>query len=293
MSKTNLERSPDSVFDLYFQGRIQQIKGSASDAVKLFNRCLEVQKEYVSLQSVATWDLLWCHALRGDWRKASECAKFLEKNCNWSKATNLFQWACFQYMIMEEQDKPELLDDITDAMRKVPELRKRYVGKTVPPEKFAITKAAQFLDGKKLHLPAYELFYMWNIFGNTGGRQELLDPILNRINKKIEVLEKEYDESLYVMLLLKGVCLRNYGRHEEAIECFQQILKSEEEIKKLNYVAPQAAMEIGLAYLTIGKISDAREWLHRARDDYTGFMYESLAHLRIHGALLQIKYHAS
>src|SRR5207244_1085707 len=108
--------------------------------------------------------------------------------------------------------------------RKVTDYRKRYVGRTIPPEKFAITKSMQFVNGQKLHLPAYELFYMWNILGYTAGREDLLNPIMERIDSRIKVLKNDNDENVYIMYLLKGVCLRNYGKHEEAISCFQQIL---------------------------------------------------------------------
>jgi len=293
ISRHALEKSPNSVFDLFFRARIEQIHGRAPEAINLFKRCIDVQNDYTGLHNVSTWDLLWCYAIQGEWRRASDCASFLEKNCNWSKATNLYQWACFQYMIMEEEGKPELMEGILDAMKRVPEYRRRFAGKTIPPEKFAITKAQHFTEGKwgrKLHLPAYELFYMWNIFNNSGGKKELLDPIVSRIDQKIQSLKRDEDENVFVMLLLKGVCLRNYGRHEEAISCFRDILDAEQDIEEVTYVPPHAAMEIGLSLLDVGQVDEAKSWLHKARDDYTGFLVESLAHLRIHGALCQIRY---
>lgn len=292
MTSKALQKFSDGVFDLFFRAKLEQITGNNDKAVDMFNKCISVQDEYQGLQNVATWDLIWCYAMRGDWHRASDSAKYLEINCNWSKVTNLYQWACFQYMIMEEEGRPELMTGIREAMAKVPEYRKRYVGKTIPVEKFAITKAMQFTEGKleKLHLPAYELFYMWNIFNNTGGRKELLDPIMSRIDKKFQDLRMENDESMYVMYLLKGVCLRNYGKHEEAISCFREILDAENIIQKVTYVPPHAAMEIGLSYLTVGRVDEAKSWLHKARDEYTGFLVESLAHLRIHGALAGIRY---
>jgi len=115
---------------------------------------------------------------------------------------------------------------------------------------------------------------------------------MRRIQDKLSSLEKENDEGVYIMLLLKGVCLRNYGRHEEAIACFQQILDAEKkDIKEFTYIPPHAALEIGLSYLDVGKLTNAKHWLLTARDHYSGFLVESLVHLRIHGALCQIRRH--
>lgn len=44
-------------------------------------------------------------------------------------------------MIMEDEGRPELRDKIDDAMRRIPEIRVRYAGKTIPPEKFAVAMA--------------------------------------------------------------------------------------------------------------------------------------------------------
>lgn len=76
-----------------------------------------------------------------DWEKAAETAKTLQETCQWSPATNAYQRACFLYHIMVEQKRPELRKDVDDLMALVPTLRMRYGGKTLPPEKFAITMA--------------------------------------------------------------------------------------------------------------------------------------------------------
>ena len=70
---------------------------------------------------------------------------------------------------------------------------------------------------------------------------------------------------------------------------FSSNFYSEQRIKDGNYIPPQAAFELGMTYLDLHMYKDAKEWLETARDNYTGFLIESLVHLRIHGAMAQLK----
>lgn len=282
------------VFDLFFGARMEQLEGNASKAIEMFQTCIKAQDELPAIHSVCTWDMLWSYAIMCDWHKASECALYLHERCAWSKATNLYQWACFQYMIMAEENRPDMLPQIQDAMKRVPEFKRRYAGKSIPPEKFAITKATAFLNEgspsfAKMNLPAFELFYVWNIFGNSGENTSILIPLIERIERKMKELKEEGSEDYFVMVLLRGVCLRNIGRNKESIDSFLEILSKEKDIKYVTYIPPHAAFEIGLSYLAVGQYDNAKYWLERARDHYTGFLIESLVHLRIHGAMTKLK----
>lgn len=132
--------------------------------------------------------------------------------------------------MQEEEGKPELMPQIDDAMANVSRLRTRYGGKTVPPEKFAIAMAQvsdsrmsevrgpwvihfvrpqRYVDGEKqLVLPALQLCYIWNVFGNCRERPDLMAPHLATIERKMKQLAADHDGHL-VLVLLKGVCLRN------------------------------------------------------------------------------------
>ena len=76
-----------------------------------------------------------------------------------------------------------------------------------------------------------ELFYFFNIFSHTGGRPELLDPILARIQVEIGKLKEDDDEipkdidNYALMLLLKGVSLRCKKQNQAAAECFSEVIK--------------------------------------------------------------------
>lgn len=259
------------------------------EAITLFKKAMAAQDQVIELHNVCNWDLLWAYAIMGDWRNAAACAKTLSERCNWSKATNLYQWACFQHMIMMEENRPDLMPGITEALKRVPELKRRFIGRTIPPEKFAITKANAFTSGQEeMILPAYELFYIWNIYGSAAQNPQLLDPMLHRMETTMTSI-KGSNEHYFVLLLLRGVCLRNYGKFDQAIQCFREILDQESEIKKVTYIPPHAAFELGLTLMNVNQYVEAKEWLERARDHYTGFLVESLVHLRIHGAMSKLK----
>lgn len=77
----------------------------------------------------------------------------------------------------------------------------RFAGKTIPPEKYAITKANRFLsalehdiDDVELLYPAFELFYVWNVFGHANGSEDVLGPLLRMVNKKLELHKNDQGE---------------------------------------------------------------------------------------------------
>lgn len=110
----------------------------------------------------------------------------------------------------------------------MPKLRKRYAGKTFPAEKFAILRSEQFFKkNQSCRAPAYELFYVWNIFSMISKDDNLLRPIHERLCRELEKIhennEDDEDEK-YTLYLLKGVTSKYLREHESAIECFNQIL---------------------------------------------------------------------
>lgn len=112
-----LKTFPDGAFDLFWSARTDQLKGRASEAIEKFQKCIAVQDEFIAMHNVCYWDMCWAYAIQMDWKSALECASKLEQMCNWSKATNMYQKACFTYMIMEEENKPDMIDQVTDYMR--------------------------------------------------------------------------------------------------------------------------------------------------------------------------------
>lgn len=44
--------------------------------------------------------------IQRDWKNASKYAIKMRDNCNWSPATNQYQYACFLQMMKDEQDDP-------------------------------------------------------------------------------------------------------------------------------------------------------------------------------------------
>lgn len=109
----------------------------------------------------------------------------------------------------------------------MPKLRKRYAGKTFPAEKYAVEKSNQFFERNFTCVaPAYELFYVWNIFSMTSKDESLLKPICQRLDKSLAELpfDSPVDERC-TLLLLKGVSSKYMKDYEDAVKCFNEILE--------------------------------------------------------------------
>lgn len=105
----------------------------------------------------------------------------------------------------------------------------RFAGRTIPWEKFAIIKSEEFNEKGYLTAPAYELFYIWNIFSNISGKDKWLNLIEQDLDKQIAIKRKLIDQpdepldELCLLLNLKACVLRNKFEYEKSIDCIRQI----------------------------------------------------------------------
>ncbi|WAR24830.1 TT39B-like protein [Mya arenaria] len=191
-----LQTYPKGALFLFYAGRVAEIRGQIDEAVEKFEESIASQQEWRQFHHLCYWELIF----KGDWLMGMKYAEILCRESRWSKATYTYQKATF-------------------LMMEVPRLKQRIAGKSIPIEKFAVSKAKRFLDQKGyLTLPALELIYTWNGFNIIGTRQDLLQPILLIIETTInKILTNKDDYSHYIdeyclALLLKGVCQKFRGQ---------------------------------------------------------------------------------
>ena len=193
----------------------------------------------------------------------------------------------------EVDRSPDVAAEIRKAMEMVPQLRVRYAGRTYPAEKFSVQRSEKFFkQHETCLLPAYELFYVWNIFSMLKRDSRLLYPIADRVERELEKFDDEVRdiEDKCVLLLLRGVCAKYLKDYDKAIESLAEVVKLENEpsLKKA-YVVPHATLELGLVYKALGDKKEAKYWIEKARSSRsTKYLLEALVQLKAHGAIRQI-----
>jgi len=242
--------------------------------------------------------------MKGEWKEAAKHVKILRGQSNWSKCVQTHIYASLLYMQMTEtrdaDEREELKNQIREEMENVPKLRKRIGGKTIPVEKLAIYTSARFFRQEEvLSLPIVEIFYFYNILSHTGGKPERLDPILKYIEKErsrefsvkgndsADVPDDKVD-TYCLLLLLKGACLRYKKLFNEASQCYMEIIRLQDRIQRDTYIPPHAALELGIVYVEMDRLEEAKEWLEKSRSVYKGFLVEAMLHLRTHAAFREV-----
>jgi tetratricopeptide (TPR) repeat protein len=292
----NLTRDyPESGFILLFAGRLKQIKGNTHQAMECFTKSIALQTEWSQMNNVSLFELIWCYGISRNWKEAAKYAHTMGSQCNWSPCINQLQYAVFTFMRMKEEKDQGLEQEVTHAMELIPKLRKRYAGKTIPLEKFAIQLSEKYTRrGGHLILPAYEMFYFFNVFSHTGGLALHLDPIISDLNQALDNLivknGKRAGDDEALLNLLKGVCFRYKGMFTEAVACFREVLENESRVQWDLYIPPRAALELGVTYIQMGLLEEGRHWLRRVRDEYKGYQSgDALTLIRIHVAFRDLK----
>lgn len=317
LNKTFLGHYPNSAFFLLFLGRYHQMRGQHAEAIASFQRCIEAQNDWKQFHSVCHWEIMWCHASQMDWRQAAHYSDLLRKQSKWSPASYTYQYATFLYAQLVEDQRAGLYDDkseqfqaklaeIHEIMLQVPKLRIRYAGKTIPAEKFAITRSVRFCEqSDRLTLPALEFLYIWNQFPTLRNAPRQLERLMQRIDSEIDHLQRtiakeeapdgdqadEEEESkpsfvdeLSLLYLLKGMCLKHLDRFAEAELCFMEIMEREHDIERDTFLVPHTAMELATLNLSLKQHEQARNWIKLARSNYTGYLLETIVHFRLHAA---------
>lgn len=238
--------------------------------------------------------------MKSEWKEAAKHINILRGQSNWSKCVQTHIYASLLYMQMiESTDETEILelkDKITTEMTNIPRLRRRIGGKTIPVEKLAIyTSSRYFRQNESLSLPIFEVFYFYNILSHTGGKSERIDPILVYLEKERTLhfpdsnnIPDDKVDSYCLLLLLKGACLRYKKCFKQASDCYSEIILLQDRIVRDTYIPPHAALELGITYVEMDRLSEAKEWLEKSRTVYKGFLVEAMLHLRTHAAFREV-----
>lgn len=284
---------PNGAIPLMLNGRLSLLRSNPGRALQLYNKCLELNKDWPQINLFCYFDMIWAHAVTMNWEEAAEYCKILREKCSWGHAINMHFYASFKYMQNESAQDPVITREIASAMSQVEGLRKRYAGRTYPPEKLAIERSKKFFDqNETCILPAFELFYVWNVFSMMKRDPDLMQPIANMIEEKIRNPGDDRDlEDQCVLLLLRGVCARHLKDYETAIQSLSQVVEMEDEDSlKRSYVVPHSAIELGLTFIDMGDLEQGKNWVERAKSCRNSkYLLEALVQLKAHSALRQIQ----
>ncbi|KAE9555150.1 hypothetical protein FO519_001645 [Halicephalobus sp. NKZ332] len=272
---------PNGAIALFLKARLYLVKGDIENAIYFYGRSIEVQNVYKQFHHVCYWELLFAYSYLRKWDKAANHAKKLLDESKWSRC-------CYTYMLamLIDADKgvPKREETVRYLLEKVPKLRLRIAGKSIPVEKFCEKKVLRYHRQGRLLFTHYEFMYFWNGFTILENNRELIKPILEDIEAiwKEEQSDDKDDYGLY--LLLKGVSHRNLGELLDAEWCFLKILEIERFLTDYSYVTPNACFELAQTRKGMGRNDEVRPLLEKALS-YRGYSLETKLHFRIHAAM--------
>ena len=116
------------------------------------------------------------------WDRSANHAKLLKDESRWSQCVYTYLLAIY-INADESYSSEERHEVVTMLMQKIPQVRMRIAGKSIPVEKYCERKAKRFLQYGKLYYPHYEFMYFFNIFTILEPHPT---PLINDILKDIE-----------------------------------------------------------------------------------------------------------
>lgn len=211
----NLKRYPNGVFFLFGGGRLALCRSQPLKAIEFYTKAHESQSQYRNLHHISFWEIAIANFCLWDIPASLVCWRDLQAEATWSKA-------CYSYgmaVCLLEIGGADSVDEASGLMEKVPGLRQKIAGKSIPLEKFVARKARKFQSQGRLALPVLEFAYLFMGIAHapraivTNKMLPLVDKLLAKL-KEYEVDPKKYEKGLgyYDDLclghFLEGVCCR-------------------------------------------------------------------------------------
>ncbi|KDR77972.1 hypothetical protein GALMADRAFT_224382 [Galerina marginata CBS 339.88] len=170
--KWNLKRFPKGVFFLFGAGRLSLMRSQPAEAITYYVRAMESQQQYRNLHHISFWEIAIAHLSLWDLKESLVCWRDLEREATWSKAIYSYGMAvCLLEISVSrtrgvdkgaDEEAKKNLEEAAKLMDKVPGLRQKIAGKSIPLEKFVARKARKFLaQNHRLALPALEMAYIF------------------------------------------------------------------------------------------------------------------------------------
>ncbi|TEB19564.1 hypothetical protein FA13DRAFT_1844951 [Coprinellus micaceus] len=225
----NLGRYPRGVFFLFGAGRLALMRSEPGRAVEYYVRAIEKKHEggkYRNLDHISYWEIACASLALWDVRAGEVWWDRLEREASWSKAIYGYGLA----VCLVEMGKEKMNGEVErrrrrarELMKKVPDLRQRIAGKSIPLEKFVARKARKFeSQNHRLILPGLELAYIFQSISHAP-RAVIRSRMLPYVHSTLASLRAStpkawgagYVDDVCLARFLEGVCLRYLAYPDE------------------------------------------------------------------------------
>ncbi|CAH1173980.1 unnamed protein product [Phaedon cochleariae] len=289
-----LAKHPESVWFLFFQGRLELILGNLEASQEFYKKSLESQSVWPQFHHMCYWELFWIHCIKFEWKNALIYVNKLCEHSNWSKSCYYYQKAAVLMMMQDELNSSES-EEIDKLLKDVARYKQKIGGQSLPMEQFSIKRAERYFNqDKSLMLPILELMLVWNLF-KVLKKPNIANNFLKVIEKSIAFLKSSSKHSTYdndnkaILLLMRGTCLTYMGSPLQGMECLEEVISMKEHLVEDHYVIPYAIFELALIDWKNGKKEKAISALEDVKKNYTGYFLEARLHFRIQSALTEFK----
>ncbi|KAJ6628153.1 hypothetical protein B0H10DRAFT_1991650 [Mycena sp. CBHHK59/15] len=214
----NLKRYPEGVFFLFGAGRLALVRSQPQRAIEYYTRAMVAQSQYRNLHHVSFWEMAIAHLALADVRASLACWRDLEREATWSKSIYSYGMAvCLLESAGDGADGSAQREEARKLMERVPGLRQKIAGKSIPLEKFVARKARKFLaQNNRLALPALEIAYVFLAIAHAP-RHVVEQRMLPSVRALLATLAEPgaekahgggYWDDYCLARFLEGVCLR-------------------------------------------------------------------------------------
>ncbi|KAJ7612624.1 hypothetical protein FB45DRAFT_939423 [Roridomyces roridus] len=287
----NLKRYPEGVFFLFFAGLLSTVRCQPAHSIAYHRQAIAAQSQYRNLHHISYWEMALANMNLADVEESLACWRVLEKEATWSKCIYTYGMAvCLlassEGEVKEEDGTGKRKEEAMKLMERVPELRQKIAGKSIPLEKFVARKARKCLSQKgRLLLPTLELSAVFSGIARAPPRSVIEERMLPSLRAELVNLKEKgesaqgYWDDWCLAKYLEGLCLRYVafpnsddvlGPEEEvpqmarddaakaSREAFEAVFEHGEKIEFDHYVVYNSHFELGRLLARLGDEKEAR-----------------------------------